>query len=88
MSALPSIADIPQYRWDVRKVPEADLEHKDCCGYSATTPVNPAALAAFSSCSSDVTLLRSSDYLGQAVGWYGPDQNAGFIGAILVVNSD
>ena len=22
-------------------------------------------------------------YLGQAVGWYGPDQNAGFIGAIV-----
>jgi uncharacterized membrane protein YeaQ/YmgE (transglycosylase-associated protein family) len=22
-------------------------------------------------------------YLGQAIGWYGPDQNAGFIGAIV-----
>jgi uncharacterized membrane protein YeaQ/YmgE (transglycosylase-associated protein family) len=22
-------------------------------------------------------------YLGQALGWYGPDQNAGFIGAIV-----
>ena len=22
-------------------------------------------------------------YLGQAVGWYGPDQNAGFVGAIV-----
>jgi len=22
-------------------------------------------------------------YLGQAVGWYGPDQSAGFIGAII-----
>jgi hypothetical protein len=22
-------------------------------------------------------------YLGQAVGWYGPDQNAGLIGAIV-----
>jgi uncharacterized membrane protein YeaQ/YmgE (transglycosylase-associated protein family) len=22
-------------------------------------------------------------YLGQAVGWYGPDQDAGFIGAII-----
>src|SRR5215831_3247084 len=23
------------------------------------------------------------DVLGQAIGWYGPDQNAGFIGAIV-----
>jgi uncharacterized membrane protein YeaQ/YmgE (transglycosylase-associated protein family) len=22
-------------------------------------------------------------YIGQAIGWYGPDQNAGFIGAIV-----
>jgi hypothetical protein len=26
MSALPPIADIPQCRWDVRKVPEADIQ--------------------------------------------------------------
>ena len=61
MSVIPLKADIHQRGWHFRLVPEADLEHKDRCGYSATTPVNPAALAAFSSCSSDVTLLRSSD---------------------------
>jgi hypothetical protein len=27
MSALPSIADIHRYRWDVRKVPIADINH-------------------------------------------------------------
>ena len=25
----------------------------------------------------------AATYLGQAIGWYGPDQNAGFIGAIV-----
>jgi uncharacterized membrane protein YeaQ/YmgE (transglycosylase-associated protein family) len=25
----------------------------------------------------------AATYLGQAVGWYGPDQSAGFIGAIV-----
>jgi uncharacterized membrane protein YeaQ/YmgE (transglycosylase-associated protein family) len=25
----------------------------------------------------------TATYLGQAAGWYGPDQNAGFIGAIV-----
>ena len=30
-----------------------------------------------------LTTILGVTYLGQAIGWYGPDKNAGFIGAIV-----
>jgi hypothetical protein len=37
MSALPQIADIRRCRWDVRKVPVADITHRHELRYNAIT---------------------------------------------------